>query len=190
MPVVTVNANVPNMITLARLLAVPVAVWLILQGLLLGAFWVFVAAGISDALDGFLAKRFNAETELGRYLDPLADKALLVSVYLTLGHQEHLVMWLVILVVFRDLLIVGGALLYQVMARTLTPRPLLISKINTALQIILAGAVLAKPGLGINTWLETFIAAMIYAVAASTFLSGAAYVIEWGRRIIALESNK
>lgn len=185
-----VNVNLPNLITLTRLLMVPAAVWLIVDEHLLGAFWVFVAAGVSDAVDGFIAKQFDAETELGRYLDPLADKALLVSVYVTLGHTGHLASWLVILVVFRDVLIVGGAILYQTLTQSLDPAPLLVSKINTAAQIVLAAAVLGKPGLDIDMGMERFIEAMVWVVAATTFVSGAAYLIKWGRRAAAMERGE
>src|SRR5690606_11391126 len=100
--------NVPNIISLCWLLCVPVTVFLILNGMMLPAFWLFVAAGVSDAVDGYLAKRLGQTSTLGSYLDPIADKALLVCVYLTLGQAGHLPTWLVIMVVSRDLLIVGG----------------------------------------------------------------------------------
>ena len=94
--------NLPNLISLARLLSVPLMVWVILAGKMEFAFWLFIVAGISDAVDGFIAKHFGATSAIGKYLDPLADKALLVSVYVTLGHAGYLPTWLVILVVFRD----------------------------------------------------------------------------------------
>ena len=81
--------TIPNFITIARIFAVPVLVWLILDGLMAAAFWVFVAAGVSDALDGFIAKRYDLTTKLGSYLDPVADKALLVSAFVTLGQAEN-----------------------------------------------------------------------------------------------------
>jgi cardiolipin synthase (CMP-forming) len=81
----TVYINVPNFITLARVLSVPVIFWLLVNGNSRVAFFVFVCAGISDAVDGYLAKRFNWTTELGAYLDPLADKLLIVSIYIALG---------------------------------------------------------------------------------------------------------
>ncbi|MCH6587634.1 MAG: CDP-alcohol phosphatidyltransferase family protein, partial [Proteobacteria bacterium] len=87
----------PNLISLARLLAVPVVVYVILQGHYALAFWIFVAAGVSDALDGFLAKRLDAVSEIGAYLDPLADKVLLVGVYVALNHVDHIATWLVFL---------------------------------------------------------------------------------------------
>jgi cardiolipin synthase len=91
--------NLPNLISLARLLLVPAEIWLILVGLYGLAFWILVGAGISDALDGFIAKRFDRRTRLGALLDPFADKAMLVSVYVTLGVTHQLEPWLVILVV-------------------------------------------------------------------------------------------
>src|SRR6201986_1719527 len=96
--------NLPNLISLGRLLLVPLAISLILDGRYWTAFWVFVVAGISDALDGFIAKRFNRRTRLGALLDPLADKVLLVSVYVTLGIAGQLWPWLVVLLVFPDLI--------------------------------------------------------------------------------------
>ena len=103
--------SIPNLITLARILLVPVVVWAIASGQMLIAFLLFVAAGVSDAVDGFLAKRFGMTSELGAYLDPLADKVLIVSIYVALGITGALPRWLVILVVSRDILIVGGVML-------------------------------------------------------------------------------
>ncbi|MGE0523903.1 MAG: CDP-alcohol phosphatidyltransferase family protein, partial [Variibacter sp.] len=102
-----IDVNLPNLITLARILLVPVVVWAITSGEMLVAFIVFVVAGISDAVDGFLAKHFNMTTEIGAYLDPLADKVLLVSIYVALGIAGNIPRWLVILVVSRDLMIIG-----------------------------------------------------------------------------------
>ena len=181
--------NVPNLITLSRLVSVPVVVWLIIGDQFLWAFWVFVAAGISDALDGFIAKHFNAETELGQFLDPIADKALLVSVYLALGHAGQLATWLVILVVFRDCLIVVGAGLFQTLIRHLTVQPLRISKVNTTAQIVLAATVLGVVGFQLNSFCVAIKEVMVYLVAVSTLLSGAAYVVTWSRLAVALEDG-
>jgi cardiolipin synthase len=177
--------NLPNLISLGRILAVPLTVWLILTGQFTAAFWVFVAAGISDAIDGIIAKRFNAQTVLGAFLDPLADKALLVSIFVTLGHEDLIVMWLVILVVFRDLLIISGAILFHTITHTLTMDPLKISKINTLLQIILAAAILGQLAFTIDFGIINDI--MIAAVAISTFISGAAYVVTWTRLTAKME---
>jgi len=175
----------PNLISLARLLAVPLAVWLILTDKLTVAFWLFVLAGVSDALDGFVAKHFSLRTVVGGFLDPLADKALLVSVYVTLGWRGHIESWLVILVVFRDVLIVGGAILYHTLTRSLKMQPLFISKLNTAAQIAFAAVLLARLGLGFNDHGITPVLA--HVVAATTFLSGAAYLTIWGWRIARAE---
>src|ERR1700726_3724150 len=121
--------NLPNLITLGRLLCVPLAIWLVLSDELGAAFWLFVAAGLSDAIDGFIAKRFDQRSRLGALLDPLADKALLVSMFVTLGVAGHLATWLVILVVFRDVLIIGGFLLITALAQTMRWEPLFISKL-------------------------------------------------------------
>lgn len=169
--------SLPNAITVGRLLAVPLMVWLIVTGRMTAAFWLFVAAGISDGVDGFIAKRFKAESRLCSYLDPIADKVMLVCIYITLGVEGALASWLVILVVFRDALIVGGALLSQLMEHPLRVRPLYISKINTVAQIVLAAVVLAGiasafPGVPV-------IGALEIAVGTTTALSGAVYLVQW-----------
>ena len=180
--------NLPNLITLARIAAVPFTIWLIVEGHLMGAFWLFVAAGVSDALDGFIAKRFNMETELGKYLDPLADKALLVSVYIALGLEGHVVNWLVILVVFRDVFIIGGALLFETMTHSLTMQPLMISKINTTVQIVFAASVMAAAGYGVK--LDGVMDMLVLATAGTTIASGVAYAIEWIKRWAQLEEDQ
>ena len=144
--------NIPNSITLLRIVLVPLVVWLIITHEMLAAFVVFLLAGLSDAADGFLAKRYGWHTELGAYLDPIADKALLVSIYLTLGFAGHLPVWLVIAVVSRDVLIIGGVLLSWMLSRPLAMQPLLISKANTCFQILLAGFVLGELGLGLGLY--------------------------------------
>lgn len=169
--------NLPNLITVARLLAVPLVVWLILDGHHQAAFWVFVLAGMSDAVDGFLAKRFGLETTLGAYLDPIADKALLVAVYLTLGISNQIADWVVILVVFRDLLILGGAVVGQMLGFATTVQPIMISKLNTVAQIVLAAVAM---GLLAFRWDgAAIIDALEIGVAATTVASGLAYLYRW-----------
>jgi cardiolipin synthase len=170
--------NLPNVITLGRLLSVPVAIWVILDGAFNVAFWIFVAAGVSDAVDGYIAKRFDMKTPIGALLDPLADKALLVSIYVTLGLAGQLPTWLVILVVFRDVMIIGGFLLIQLLAGRIRWEPLFISKANTVLQILLAAVTLARLGFTIDD--HGLGVGLIFAVAATTILSGAAYLVRWG----------
>ncbi len=172
--------NLPNLITLGRLLSVPVAVYLLMQTAYMAAFLLFVAAGISDALDGYLAKRYNQTTRLGAFLDPLADKTLLVSIYVTLGLQGDLPNWLVVLVVFRDLLIIGGAVLAPLVRVEVRIRPLAISKLNTAVQIGLAAFVLGQ--LALDVHVDLVESAMIYLVAATTAASGASYLVYWARQ--------
>jgi len=171
--------NLPNLISLARLLLVPLEIWLILVGHYGLAFWVLVAAGISDALDGFIAKRFDRRTRLGALLDPVADKAMLVSVYITLGAAHQLWTSLVILVVFRDVMIVGGFLLIQLFAVPKHYEPLYISKLNTGVQIMLVGFVLARLGLGAAAGQIDLVLSLI--VGATTVVSGLSYLVRWAR---------
>jgi cardiolipin synthase (CMP-forming) len=169
----------PNVITFARLCAVPGAVWLVLNHRLDLAFWVFVAAGVSDAVDGWLARIRHSRSTLGAILDPVADKALLVSIYVTLAGIGVLPDWLAILVVFRDLLIVGGVLVLYVLGQPPRIRPIFVSKLNTALQITLAAGALLLAGYGMGD--SVIIDVFIWLVAASTFASGAAYVTQAAR---------
>ena len=169
-----VLVTLPNLITLARLCAVPATIWLILHQRLDLAFYVFIGAGVSDGVDGWLARVRNARSALGALLDPVADKALLVSVYLALAGIGVLPDWLAILVVFRDLLIVGGILVLWVLGQPPAIRPLLVSKLNTCLQIALAAVALALAGFDFDA--PGVLAAFIWATAATTLASGAAYV--------------
>jgi cardiolipin synthase (CMP-forming) len=179
------SLNLPNLITLARLLAVPAAIWFILNERHAAAFWVFVAAGLSDALDGYIAKRFNRSTELGALLDPAADKALLTGVYLTLGIVGHLPAWLVFLVILRDFLIVLGYIALRSSAAATNFGPLYISKINTLVQIALIGFVLARLGLGVEAGWET--ALLIAAATVTTVWSGLSYLARCARILAGTE---
>jgi cardiolipin synthase len=175
------SLSIPNLITLGRILLVPIVVWAISSGAMWIAFVLFLAAGVSDGVDGFLAKRFNMTTELGAYLDPLADKALIVSIYLTLGINGEIPRWLVILVVSRDILIVGGIMLAWVVGKPFTIKPLLVSKLNTVAQIAFACVVLGSLGFKIEAHALTVV--LMGLVTALTLLSVAAYVAEWVRHM-------
>ena len=177
--------NLPNAISLARLFSAPLIVWLILSNETTAAFWVFLMAAVSDGVDGFVAKRLGTTTVLGGFLDPIADKVLLVGTYAALGSNGMLELWLVILVVFRDLLIVGGALLFRLLTRSLNMEPLMVSKVNTVAQIVLAAVVLGDSGLGLG--LAMLVDALVFVVAATTLASGAAYVVQWTRRVAGVE---
>lgn len=159
----------------------PVVVWAIASGEMLAAFGLFLVAGLSDAVDGFLAKRFNMTSELGAYLDPLADKALIVSIYVTMGIAGTIPRWLVILVVSRDIMIVGAVMLSWLIGSPLKVKPLLVSKLNTVAQIAFACLVLASLGFGFRAELPILL--MMGLVALLTLLSVAAYVGEWVRHM-------
>jgi cardiolipin synthase (CMP-forming) len=160
---------------------VPVVVWAIISGEMGIAFILFLAAGISDAIDGFLAKRFRMASELGAYLDPLADKALIVSIYISLGIAGKLPIFLVILVVSRDIMIISAFLLAWLVGRPMPVRPLMVSKANTVAQILLATLVLAEQAFGFDAGLA---AQLIMAlVAILTLLSIAFYLAEWVRHM-------
>jgi cardiolipin synthase len=169
--------SIPNLITLGRILLVPVVVWAITAGEMRIAFVLFLAAGISDAVDGFLAKRFGMATELGAYLDPLADKAMLVSIYVALGIAQALPRWLVILVVSRDIMIVSAVMLSWLVDRPIPLKPLPVSKFNTVAQIALACVVMAALGFRFDAQIAIMLLAAL--VAALTLLSIAFYVAEW-----------
>ncbi len=181
-------AHLPNLISLMRLLAVPLVVFLILHDRLIAGFWLFVAAGVSDAVDGYIAKRYNVSSPLGRYLDPLADKALLVALFVVGGFLDFLPDWLVILVVFRDVMIIGGAILFYILDLPPKMPPLAVSKINTACQIVLVAAALAFRGYGLD--LAPLQTGLEYLVAATTLASGLAYLVKWGRLAATIEEDR
>ena len=173
--------NLPNLVTIARILLVPVMVWAIAAGEMKIAVILFIVAGLSDAVDGFLAKRFGMASELGAYLDPLADKVLIVSIYVSLGIVDALPRWLVILVVSRDLLIVGGVLFSWLIDKPVGVKPHPVSKLNTAAQLLLVGLVLGALGFGFDAgWA---LMALMAAVTILTLASVAVYLREWVRHM-------
>jgi cardiolipin synthase len=173
--------TIPNLITIARLIAVPLIVLLIGQGSWGLAFTVFVAAGISDAVDGFIARRFNMRSEFGAYLDALADKALLVSIYVTLSVTGVLPGWLAILVVSRDLMIISAILVSWLMGRPLAIKPMFVSKLNTGAQIVFAALVLGTKAVILEA--PTLYGTGMVLVAALTIVSAAAYLARWMRHM-------
>jgi cardiolipin synthase (CMP-forming) len=176
--------SIPNLITLGRIILVPIVVWAITSGQMLAAFFLFLAAGISDAVDGFLAKRFHMASELGAYLDPLADKALIVSIYVALGVARALPIPLVILVVSRDIMIISGFMLSWLVGKPMPVRPLPVSKMNTVAQIVLATLVLAEHGFVFDAaWLSAICVGLVVIL---TLLSMAFYLAEWLRHMNSL----
>ena len=166
----------------------PLIVWAITSGEMRVAFFLFLAAGVSDAVDGFLAKRFNMASELGAYLDPLADKALIVSIYVSLGIADLIPRWLVILVVSRDIMIIGAVILTTLIGTPMAVKPLLVSKLNTVAQIVFACLVLAS--LGFNFNLGIISPLIMGLVAILTLLSIGFYVAEWVRHIGSAEIGR
>jgi cardiolipin synthase len=173
--------TIPNLITLGRLFLVPLVIVMILQGRWAAAFGLFVLAGVSDAVDGFIARRFNMQSELGAYIDALADKALLVSIYVTLSAIGVLPAWLAVIVVSRDVMIVAAIILSWVMAQPVEIRPLFVSKLNTGAQIAFAATVLGANAFRVNLGaVEDFGS---WTVAALTVASAGAYLAGWLRHM-------
>jgi cardiolipin synthase (CMP-forming) len=173
--------TIPNYITIFRFLLVPLVIYAIFNGNMAFALTGFVIAGVSDGVDGFIARRFNQRSALGAYLDPIADKLLLVSIFIIFGVLGQLPLWLVYLVVSRDAMIVGAVVLSTVMGNPVAMHPLLVSKANTAAQIILAAFVLAGLAFGLNyPKLQNL---LVLAVALLTGLSAAAYLVQWLRHM-------
>ncbi|HET7716447.1 MAG TPA: CDP-alcohol phosphatidyltransferase family protein [Bauldia sp.] len=173
--------TIPNLITIGRLFLVPFTVWLIVQGDTVTAFWIFILAGVSDAVDGFIARQFNLRSELGAYLDPLADKLLLVSIYITFATLAEIPLWITILIVSRDILIVGAVMLAGMLGHPVEMRPRIISKANTAAQIVLAGLVLGD--LAFSPDLSMLRNVMVVLVGLLTVGSTLVYAVDWVRHM-------
>jgi cardiolipin synthase len=173
--------TIPNIITIGRLIIVPIVIVMIMQQRWTVAFSLFVVAGISDAVDGFIARRFDMKSEFGAYMDPIADKALLVSIYVTLAIVGAIPGWLAIIVVSRDVMIVAAVLLSWVMSRPVEIKPILVSKLNTGAQIAFAAFALAANAFGAElAGLEDV--AMVL-VATLTIASAGAYLGGWLRHM-------
>jgi len=173
--------TIPNFITIGRLLLVPAVIMMIVQRNWQAAFGLFVLAGVSDGIDGFIARRFDMRSELGAYLDPIADKALLVSIYMALAIVGIIPAWVAILVVSRDIMIVSGVILSWLLDNPLEMRPLLVSKLNTFAQIAFAAGLLAAKAFDVSLgfWFEW----SMWSIAALTLASAAAYLAVWLRHM-------
>lgn len=169
------------MITIMRFVLVPAVVLAMLQAHWGWAFAGFLVAGISDGVDGFIARRYNQHSELGAYLDPMADKVLLVSVFVVMGFIGELPLWLVVTMVSRDALIICAVLLSTVMAHPVEMKPLFVSKANTAVQIVLAAVVLGE--LAFDFHLDPLRPALILLSGVLTVASAAAYLVGWLRHM-------
>lgn len=172
--------HLPNLISMLRILLVVPVVQLLLAGRYAWALGLFVLAGVSDGLDGFLAKRYGWQSRLGSFLDPAADKLLLLSCFIVGGWQELMPIWLVAAVVLRDLIIVLGASAYYLLLGPYDGQPLISSKINTFLQLFYVFLVLCRQSaLPAPAFLIDVLA---LATLATTLLSGGLYVQIWGRQ--------
>jgi cardiolipin synthase len=172
--------DIPNLISFLRILLTIPVVWLLIERQFSAALILFGVAGFSDGLDGYLAKRFAWQSRLGGLLDPLADKALLMSSFLVLGVLGLIPVWLVLLVIFRDLLIVGGALYYHFTVENLQASPSLISKLNTLLQILLV--LLVVTNAGPYPLPQVLLDFLVWGTLATTLASGANYVWVWSMK--------
>lgn len=173
--------TIPNFITIFRFLLVPAVVWALVSDNVEWALICFVVAGVSDGVDGFIARHFDQRSELGAYLDPMADKILLVSVFLVLGYMGELPLWLVIAAVSRDALIVAAVLLSNLMGHPVAMKPLFVSKANTAVQIGLVIVVLAE--LALDTGFGPLRWALVILSGLLTVSSAAAYLVQWLRHM-------
>ncbi len=168
------------MICIFRILLVGPVVWLLWHGDFVTTLWLFFIAGFSDGLDGFLARRFGWRSRLGGILDPLADKFLMVSTFITLTLIGLLPLWLAALVVGRDLVIVTGGVIYNWLFGAVQPQPTDISKLNTILQLVLVLVVVSGAGFG---WpVDSWVIALGASVMVTTIISGVDYVWHWGRK--------
>lgn len=181
-------SQIPNIISTLRIFLVVPVVWALINGQFELGLLLFAVAGVSDAVDGFLAKRFHWQSRLGGFLDPLADKLLLVCSFLAIGWLGLVPWWLVVLVIVRDLVIVSGAVAYHFTVGRFDAEPTPISKLNTAVQILLVVlVVLDQSLLPMSAWILTTGEVM---VAVTTVLSGVNYVIDWSRRAERVEPRR
>ena len=175
--------HLPNAISLGRLLSVPVVVLLLLKNMMFPAFWVFVVASLSDAIDGYLARKFNFKTALGVFLDPLADKILLISVFVVMGYLEQIPFFLVALVVLRDIWIFSAVMHLRRRLGDDLGTPIFISKVHTLLQMTFITLTLAKLAFHLSIH-EHFFLSLVYAVATTTVLSTIEYVKIWRKLLV------
>ena len=175
--------HLPNFICLVRI----VLIWPTIDALYAGRYWtalILVAVcAVSDGLDGWLAKRFNWTSHLGKLLDPLADKLLLVALFLTSAWMNLLPWWLTAVVVGRDVMIGFGAVIYRFWFGPLHGRPTILSKINTGMQLAVALAAILGAAAGMPT--PEMVTALAIVTMLTTLVSGADYLSAFTRRALA-----
>ena len=184
--------NLPNIITILRLFLTPLIVWLVLTENYILGFIFFVFSGLSDALDGYLAKKFNQSSLLGSYLDPIADKILIVSTILVLGYNGLVPIWLIIIIVSRDIAIFGAVLISFIIGSNLKIKPLTVSKINTFLQIFYIGIIfLIQFDIFLpEESIRIFYLLVTYLIAISTIVSWLFYLQLWLINMNVINSNE
>lgn len=170
----------PNAISILRIALIPPILILILEGDYGWALALFWLAGFSDGLDGYLAVRFGWQTRLGGLLDPTADKLLITGMFVTLAYTQQIPAWLAAVVIFRDVVIVSGAMAYNFIVKPVPGEPTRISKLNTALQMLFVLFVLSRAGFG---WPDKItITVLGAAILVTVVISGVDYVWAWSRR--------
>jgi len=179
--------HLPNIISFLRIILVAPIVWALLNNHYDLAVILFVIAGISDGVDGFLAKRFDWTSRFGGVLDAIADKLLLVSTFICLWLLAVFPLWLVALIIIRDVLIVGGGVIYNLKVEKFIAEPSVMSKLNTLLQIVLA--TVGVLSLGLLNVSAVMIDVLSWAVAITVVLSGFGYANTWGRRVVKREKH-
>lgn len=172
--------TIPNLLTLGRFILVPFVAWRLLEGDLPGAFVYFVIAAVTDFFDGYLARRLNQKSTLGAWLDPLADKAMLLTVILLLADQDILPVWLALIVVLRDVTVLVGAAAWLNLTGHLDVAPTLGGKVATFAEFVLISLLLGQHLLGTEI-VATFPALIALTAALATF-SGTQYVWRWARK--------
>ncbi len=174
--------TIANALTLLRLCLIPLIVVMTVEGRFDWATVIFIIAGITDALDGYLARKLDQRTEIGAYLDALADKALIAATFIALVSVKMVPFWLVVLVIFRDLMIVGAVVIAWLLNNPIAIEPLRISKANTAAQIVAVSTTLAVTGFAIP--MPPIVLPLIYGIVATlTVVSVAAYFARWFRHM-------
>ena len=178
----------PNAITVVRMVMALPMLWLLMNGHYPQAFWLALLAGLSDALDGFLAKQFGWRSVLGGILDPIADKLFLSVCFFGLWWSEHLPSWLVAVVLGRDLVILVGAYAWYRLVGSFKPAPSGISKMTTLAQLVLIALVLAH--LASFDIAQAWVPPLMLATAAVTVVSGLDYVVRYGQRAWRFRKDK
>lgn len=181
------KSDIPNIISALRVLLIFPTVWMLLNHEYQSALWLFALAGFSDALDGWLARKYSWKSHLGGWLDPLADKAMQISVYVSLAWLQLIPVWLLIAVIGRDLVIITGGLFYYYKFEKVDASPTMLSKLNTLLQILLVLIILVHHSL--YTFPDSVLNGTIYTVFVITILSGLNYVFTWSSRAIRIRQG-